>query len=442
MASNVQQETAGVFAVASELAGFGWFPRVLPPPDQGVDAQVELADSEGRPDGRILGLQVKSGPSYFKRARPGGWLLGLNKHNLAYWARYRLPVVVCLYDTKAKVAYWQAVKPEHLQRSSGGNYSLFVPHTQRLVVGAIGALEKLATIDVSKTSDLEQALRERRAEFDLAWIERLAAGDRIFLEAEEWLNKSSGRGALRLIVEEKEGFGDIERDWPYVFIPGASYAEELPRLFPWASLKIDEAFYAEHDHEKFVAAVGVWDKEDEAYFFPVDFDEWAEESLPKGIRPYAESPDGEIAYWRLELTLNDLGQETLEKARDEEMEAYYSELDDDWTATVDDEYGGFTPYYEGQYLEGHLGAPLERVNFQTGDDFVILAADEVLWTDNQERRKVGESILSHAAGREPTRALVDAFVNRFADVFDDDGMGWTLEQSAVSDWLSELRVAL
>jgi hypothetical protein len=122
--------------------------------------------------------------------------------------------------------------------------------------------------------------------------------------------------------------------------------------------------------------------------------------------------------------------------------AYYSELDDDWTTKVDDESEGFAPCYEGRYLEGHLGAPLERVDFQTGEDFVILAADEVLWTDEQVRRKVGEAMLSHADGREPTRALVDAFTNRFADVFDDDGMGWNLGQRMVSGWLSGLRVAL
>src|SRR5205823_2579894 len=114
--------------------------------------------------------------------------------------------------------------------------------------------------------------------------------------------------------------------------------------------------------------------------------------------PYAESPDGEVAYWRLELVLNELGRETLEKARDEEMEAYYAESDDHWTTMVDDEYEGVAPYYEGEYGEGHLGAPLERVNFHAGDDFMILDADEVLWTDARERHKVGETILSHATG--------------------------------------------
>ena len=73
MDSNVQKERLGIAAVEKEVAAAGWFFREQPLPDEGVDAQIEGADPNGRPNGRLLGVQVKSGRSYFKNTTKGGW---------------------------------------------------------------------------------------------------------------------------------------------------------------------------------------------------------------------------------------------------------------------------------------------------------------------------------------------------------------------------------
>src|SRR5438876_429053 len=98
MTSNVQTERLGIAAVEKEIAAAGWFFREQPLPDEGIDAQIEGADLAGRPNGRLIGVQVKSGVSYFKNRTKGGWRYSIKRNNLAYWGKYSLPVILVLYD--------------------------------------------------------------------------------------------------------------------------------------------------------------------------------------------------------------------------------------------------------------------------------------------------------------------------------------------------------
>jgi hypothetical protein len=65
--------------------------------------------------------------------------------------------------------------------------------------------------------------------------------------------------------------------------------------------------------------------------------------------------------------------------------------------------------------------------FVFGDEFDIVAAGEVLWTEEEPRIDLARSVLNHALQGEPTRAQAEAFVARFKDVLDDlEGRGWTI----------------
>ena len=50
----------------------GWIFREQPTEDFGIDAHVEIVDEEVV-TGRLLALQIKSGPSFFEEAADGGW---------------------------------------------------------------------------------------------------------------------------------------------------------------------------------------------------------------------------------------------------------------------------------------------------------------------------------------------------------------------------------
>src|SRR5438552_4452557 len=92
--STVQTEILGVKVVGASFAMLGWFMREQPVPDQGIDAQVEAPTRDGRPSGDLIGLQIKSGSSYFKHPTRGGWWFYLDNDNLRYWLSYGLNVVV------------------------------------------------------------------------------------------------------------------------------------------------------------------------------------------------------------------------------------------------------------------------------------------------------------------------------------------------------------
>lgn len=434
MASTVQTERLGVAAVEKIAAAAGWFFRELPNPDEGVDGHLEAATDDGRPNGRLLGTQIKSGSSYFRSATDDGWWYSVAPRHLKYWSRYSLPVILILYDPSSDRAYWQVVRGENLTPTENGA-RLFVPRNHAFGAPALPELTAIANEGLpDDPAALEAVLTERRAEADLGWIQLIDSGNRLFVEAEEWVNKTSGRGSLRLVVADKNGIERIEHEWPWVFLPGASYADELPRVFPWADLRIDEDLYREETYAEFLNECGMWDPEDGVYIEHEDFGEWFESQFTGELRPYGEAGGGEVALWRLELTLNELGAELLRKDREAEYE-------DAWlTVSIERrlEEERATGNYEGFVGDMPVGKTLEFVAFVTDDDLVTLGADELLWTTEASRPKAAALILEHARGHAPTQAQVDAFLSRFGEVFEDDGQGWSLSFAEVERWLKDL----
>lgn len=434
--STVQTERRGIAAVEKQIATLGGFFRELPPPDDGVDAQIEWADEKGRPNGRLLAVQVKSGVSYFKNAIEGGWRHPVNARHLEYWGKYSLPVILILYNPQEDIAYWQVVTPENLARPKPGAFTIFVPKLQVLDGSSLDALVGLANEGLpEEPAALKVALVQRRAEADFVWMELLDGGAHLFLEAEEWVNKTSGRGALRLVVEDYQG-ERTEREWPWVFLPGTSYAEELPKLFPWADLEVDRERFRAEMYPAFLNECAIWDSEEDDYVVFEDFDRWLDARLEGGLQPYAEMA-GEVALWRLELKLNELGRETLQREREADMEEM-------WDAVLaadreEKEAEGIREgQYEGEYGDMSIGRSFERVVFSWDDHTEVIAAAEVLWSDEVHRLDLATAILQHALQREPSRALANAFVTRFKATFDNASQGWGLTYEELKDWLREL----
>ena len=96
----------------------GWIFRPQTVSDRGIDAEIEILDSDGDAIGRLIALQIKTGPSYLSEKTEAGFIFrGKNRH-LAYWRRHSLPVVLVLHDPTANVSYWQSVE-EWTNKSSG-----------------------------------------------------------------------------------------------------------------------------------------------------------------------------------------------------------------------------------------------------------------------------------------------------------------------------------
>jgi hypothetical protein len=300
--STDQTERTGIEAIRATIARLGWFVREPVRPDYGVDLFLETAEDE-RPSGRLLALQVKSGRSYLGEGGDDIPFRANQKH-IDYWMGHSLPVVVVLYDPETDRAYWQAVT-EDTAESTGKGWKLIVPRSQVLDTDSLSALSELAAPRPPETSKEAEELSRLRS--DLTWMEMLETGGSVRLDANEWINKTSGRGDLLLTAQPAHGGDPIERGF-IVFLGLRPYAQALPELFPWAELQADETLLEQHDEEEWMAETGMWDSEEKRYIGNSEtFAEWLAGRYPDGnLRPYSNSA-GEVDHWRLSLTLNDLG---------------------------------------------------------------------------------------------------------------------------------------
>ena len=298
-------ERVGIDAARLAFSELGWFPKEAERPDYGVDLFVETAGANGRPSGRLFGVQVKSGSSYI--AASGDGVIYPDQAHIDYWKGYSIPVIVTVYDPKARVAYWQIVSDETIERTCTA-WKVVAPRDHKLDGEARAPLAAIAEAQPGPEG-AESALTRLRA--DLTWMQVLEQGGSVELQADECINKTSGRGELTLISHPADGSGPIEGR-ARVFLGLADYSHALPRLFPWADLQVDEEALDANDEEEWMDETGIWDSEDKCYIGNTEtFAEWRASRYPTDdLRPSGESA-GEVAHWRLSLGLNELGRAVL-----------------------------------------------------------------------------------------------------------------------------------
>ncbi|WP_257133594.1 DUF4365 domain-containing protein [Streptomyces sp. f51] len=281
-------------AVEEELE---WLFREQPTEDYGIDAHAEVVDGEDV-RGRLLALQIKSGMSWFREAAPEGWWFRPDGEHVAYWLNHSLPVAVVLYHPETKRCHWQLVNRQTLQETSTDGWKLLVPEAQVLDTSARKTLREAAEGDPYE-------LRIRELQLAKPWMELLASGKRLVVDMEEWVNKGSGRGDIGLGIDNEDGKKPEKLASWGVFFGLASYAEVVPKLFAWADAQVHPETYDGTEYDQYRADCCIWDDEDEV-FAAVPFEEWKRGLDTERIRPYRNG-GGEVDFYRLELTLNELG---------------------------------------------------------------------------------------------------------------------------------------
>jgi len=279
----------------SVVEDLGWLFREQPIDDYGIDAQVEIVDGEDIVP-KLLALQIKGGTSWFDEPAPGGWWFRPKPAHVQYWTNHSLPVAVVLYNPHTTTSHWQIVTSTTLEHAGEKGWKLLVPEAHVLDDSAVPLLRKAAEGD-------PYVLRIRELQLARPWMELLHEGKRLVVDMEEWINKTSGRGSITLGVDNEDG-NDPEplASWG-VFLGLSSYAEFVPRLFAWADVNVHEETYDDAEHDQFEAECVIYDEGDRIVI--QDFDDWREGLVATGLRPYTNA--GEVDYWRLELTLNELG---------------------------------------------------------------------------------------------------------------------------------------
>lgn len=124
------------------LDEFSWIPREILISDFGADFYVEVVTA-GHTTGRHLGVQAKSGPSWFTEQSGAGWWFRFDDDHFQYWLHHDFPIIVVLVDLQTRRAYWQAVTVD-TATSTGEGWKLEVPAAQVLDIRTRDALAALA----------------------------------------------------------------------------------------------------------------------------------------------------------------------------------------------------------------------------------------------------------------------------------------------------------
>lgn len=296
---SAKQDRKGIAAVQQiVVSDLEWIFREQPTDDYGIDAQIEVVE-DGAATGQLLAAQIKTGPSYFKKEADEGWWYALDKDDLSYWLEHALPVVVIICDPETKSAYWQTVNEHTVVTGKRGGKKLLIPKEQELSQRSKYELERAA-------EGKPYELRVRKLRLSLPWMKLLQGGRRILLEADEWVNKTSGRGDIQIVSVDEANEDRVELGGWFIMVGLRPYEDVLPSLFPWADAILHEETYYEADHEAWEAECVYYDREGDR-FVSESFEDWMVGREGDGrLRPYSNSIN-EVDHWRLELVLNELG---------------------------------------------------------------------------------------------------------------------------------------
>ena len=129
--SNIDR--AGVYFAGGKFTELGYIYREQPIVDVGIDAQIELTnDNTGT--GKLVGLQIKSGLSFFSDEKDEGFVFRSDQAHLDYWLNYSHPVLVVLYHPGFKELYWEVVSKEKITKTGKG-WKLLIPKQQKVNIG-------------------------------------------------------------------------------------------------------------------------------------------------------------------------------------------------------------------------------------------------------------------------------------------------------------------
>lgn len=280
------------------LEDFSWIPRHVLQSDVGIDMEVEMCN-DGRPSGQLIGVQIKSGESYFKTDSSGDIVYYGSLIHLDYWLKHSLPIILILHNPSTDITLWQKIEDSRISITKK-RWKTEIPITQQLNKNNKTNLEK-----INKYPIYFQRLQRLAVHKKL--MQDIKNGEKIILELEEWINKTIGRVSIILKRITNDDNEITLSEGMYIYFKGI---EDLNILYPWADFRTDDDYYEDYDHDNFMSEYGIWDSEEKEYFgTTIDFDEYKSDLLK--IRPIVTG-SGEIHFYRLLVTLNNLGNSFLE----------------------------------------------------------------------------------------------------------------------------------
>lgn len=295
-------ETIGVSHCGEIASRNNWLFRPQPTNDIGIDAHIEYIDTLGKPK-QLLALQIKSGTSWFTEEKGDYYIFrDINERQYHYWTMNALPCILVLYNPDNDMCIWEKLTIDTIKKTCNGTgkgYSVKVPKNQVFLDSASN--NKLLSFSKLPEHIVNYNFLHSQKKF----MQILQGGGSVKLHSMEWVNKSSGRGEVELIVDNGESTETYS--YPYWF-PYTPYTLVFPRLFPWASFFADNEFFEEHDLSLWRDYHCHYDKENDDWIVVGESFEEFRSKLP-AMRSIDHS--GEVAEYMMELELNELGKSFL-----------------------------------------------------------------------------------------------------------------------------------
>jgi hypothetical protein len=298
MNEQVKTDRLGVSKLDHFFSSNGWLFREQFLHDYGIDAQVEIV-KDGKPTGDLIAIQIKSGLSYFSESTDTSFVYHTDNKHIGYWIKHCLPVIVVLYNPNEDILYWENVSDNSIT-STGQGWRITIPKNKYLTNESLSELCKL-------TQPPPYIQKLNRLRLDKTWIELVAEGETVYIEFEDWINKSLPRFTIRIGCETRSGIE--EQAWPTIYGIGLSLEEAISYVIPWAEFEVDEDAYHDFMESQWYAECYMGrDKDDDSEHFSEPFEEWYKP--PEGIVPVSEG--GEVERYRLILSLNQIGKAFLD----------------------------------------------------------------------------------------------------------------------------------
>lgn len=269
-------ERVGVSAIEHIFTSkFEWIFREQPISDMGIDAHIEIVN-DGQATGQLIGLQIKTGGSYWKEHSEGNFVYYIDDEHYSYWLSHSLPVFIVIHHPEKEITLWQHVNENNVQKLDK-SWKLTIPKENQLKPEFKSYFE-------SVTPSGEYAKKELQLKIHYPLMRAIKSGKSVVLETNEWLHKSMNKGTIKIFISSESNENE-KFEWP--FYSTLPIDKMVNHFFPWFSISIDTEWYASKFDE---ASVGfMYNVLPEIHPWIIHWDEYAEYRLTLSLTELGES---------------------------------------------------------------------------------------------------------------------------------------------------------
>lgn len=282
MARYSETERIGVSAIESIAAReLKWIFREQMIADMGIDAHLELVE-DGHPTGKLIGLQIKTGPGNFTVKDDVLVYYGSVEHR-EYWLNHSLPVIIIAHLPDTGETCWAHVSEENIE---------ITPKAWKIEIqreNIFGDAKRRSLSQIFEGTEAEQRLR--RLAIDEPLMRHIKKGGSVSVELEDWINKSLGRTPITVYISGKGVTEAVEKKG-FVFHVRFDIESLALELFPWCTASLDKDFYEEYKEHNWFDEEPWYD--DDAMISQEEF------------YPYTNISN-EVEVYRIKLGLNKIG---------------------------------------------------------------------------------------------------------------------------------------